>query len=148
MDSVGRMSRERSKTSDTNMQKRENVFLEGASDKVASNDVKPSTTPPPLIYLEGELLDLDPDVPEIHKAVFEGDLERVKALVEAGADINERNPEGWPPLHTAIKTGNMPCAAYLIKCGASDFYDRQQAEYSRRLNMCTRVSARKQGGSF
>ena len=115
---------------------------------VASHETKPCRTPPPLIYLEGELLNLDPDVPEIHRAVFDGDLERLKELVESGADVNEPNPEGWPPLHTAIKAGNMPCAAYLIKCGASDFYDRQQAEYNKRLNISARMSGRKHGGSL
>ena len=136
---------------DTNMDKNQDNNVEDtSSDKnnTASRETKACNTPPPLIYLEGELLNLDPDISEIHKAVFDGDLERLKALVESGADINEPNPEGWPPLHTAIKAGKMPCAAYLIKCGASDFYDRQQAEYNKRLKISTRASGRKKDGSF
>lgn len=101
------------------------------------------TTPPlPAILLEGEVLDIDQDVPEIHRAVSKGNLERLKELVESGESVNTPDVDGWPPLHTAIKTKNYECAQFLIKHGADDFFERQQEEYFTRL----KVSARKNKG--
>ena len=96
----------------------------------------------PEIYLEGEMLALDPEVPEIHKVILRGDLESLKELVASGADVNAEDPDGWPPLHTAIKSGQIGCASFLIKHGASDFFERQQEEYMRRLNVSSRTRGR------
>ena len=73
-------------------------------------------------------------MPKIHRAVSEGNLELLKELVESGTeDVNTPDPEGWPPLYTAIKEGKLDCAAFLLKKGATDFYERQQQEYQKRL---------------
>lgn len=37
----------------------------------------------------------------IHEAVLSGNLACVKLLVELGADIHQRDEEGWTPLHMA-----------------------------------------------
>jgi ankyrin repeat protein len=54
---------------------------------------------------------LDPGTPEQHTAV---DL-----LLEAGADPNGADGEGWSPLHTAAKAGHLDLARRLKKVGAS-----------------------------
>lgn len=45
------------------------------------------------------------------------DLKKVKALVEAGADVNAKNAWG-SALHSAVRTGNLEIVKYLIEHGA------------------------------
>jgi len=47
-----------------------------------------------------------------------GDLDAVKLLVQAGADINAVQEFGDTPLHAAIEGGKFDIARYLIKLGA------------------------------
>lgn len=70
----------------------------------------------------------------LHQAVLENNVELLKKLIENGADMNELDSEGWPPLHTAIRGGKTDCAAYLLKQGAGEFYyNKQKQEYMERL---------------
>ncbi|XP_054461142.1 protein phosphatase 1 regulatory subunit 27b [Anoplopoma fimbria] len=54
----------------------------------------------------------------IHEAVLSGDLECVKLLVNLGADVHQRDEEGWTPLHMACSDGFPHIARYLLKLGA------------------------------
>ena len=70
----------------------------------------------------------------VYQAVLENNVELLKTLIENGADMNELDAEGWPPLHTAIRRGKTECAAYLLKQGAGDFYyKKQKQDYLHRL---------------
>jgi ankyrin repeat protein len=51
-------------------------------------------------------------------AAREGDLESGKALVDAGANINQTTEYGWTPLLTAVNNRNYQLAAYLLDKGA------------------------------
>lgn len=96
----------------------------------------PSKSDPPKIYVEDQPLidEAQEGMPRIHRAVSDGNLELLKELIESGTeDVNTPDPHGWPPLYTAIKQGKMDCAALLLKNGATDFYERQQEEYRKRL---------------
>ncbi|XP_032240146.2 ankyrin repeat domain-containing protein 49 [Nematostella vectensis] len=76
----------------------------------------------------------DEELPFLHRVVADGNLELLTQLVENGTDINVRDREGWPPLHTAIKTGKSECATFLLKHGAGDIYfELQKAQYMKRL---------------
>ncbi|XP_029998741.1 protein phosphatase 1 regulatory subunit 27b [Sphaeramia orbicularis] len=62
------------------------------------------------IYLSG--------MAALHEAVLTGNLECVKLLVKYGADIHQRDEEGWTPLHMACSDGFPHIARYLLSLGA------------------------------
>jgi ankyrin repeat protein len=55
----------------------------------------------------------------LHFAVREGDLESVKVLVEAGADVNQVSEFGWTPLLTATQNRFYEMGKYLLEHGAN-----------------------------
>jgi uncharacterized protein len=55
----------------------------------------------------------------LHVAVWWGDDEAARALVDAGADMNARGEEGCAPLHVALEKDNPAIARYLVSRGAS-----------------------------
>ncbi|MFC1580160.1 ankyrin repeat domain-containing protein [Thermodesulfobacteriota bacterium] len=55
----------------------------------------------------------------LHFAVYQGDNETAKVLIEKGAYINARNGFGWSPLIIAKAAGNRPMEALLKDAGAS-----------------------------
>jgi ankyrin repeat protein len=55
---------------------------------------------------------------QLHFAVQDNDLDRVRELVEAGADPNLFDDLGKTPLHYACKNENFTIAEYLIEHGA------------------------------
>jgi ankyrin repeat protein len=52
-------------------------------------------------------------------AVRENDLESVKILLEAGADVNQVTRYGWSPLLVATQNRNYQLASYLLDRGAN-----------------------------
>ncbi|XP_076871592.1 protein phosphatase 1 regulatory subunit 27b [Brachyhypopomus gauderio] len=54
----------------------------------------------------------------LHEAVLSGNLECVKLLVNLGADIMQRDEDGWTPLHMACSDGFPEIAKYLLSLGA------------------------------
>lgn len=109
---------------------------------LANSNRSPSKSDPPKIYVEDNPLDVGLDgLPRIHPAVSEGNVELLKELIESGKeDVNMPDSECWPPLHTAIKQGRLDCAAYLLKKGATEFYERQQREYQKRLGVSNGIA--------
>jgi ankyrin repeat protein len=51
-------------------------------------------------------------------AAREGDLETVKVLLDAGADVNQTTEYGWTPLLVATNNRNYKVGAYLLEKGA------------------------------
>ena len=58
------------------------------------------------------------DVSTLPLAAYMGDLGRMKALVEQGADINAKDEFGWTPLYWAASTGQAEAAEFLVAKGA------------------------------
>ncbi|XP_026997463.2 protein phosphatase 1 regulatory subunit 27 [Tachysurus fulvidraco] len=55
----------------------------------------------------------------LHEAVLSGNLECVKILIKYGADVHQRDEDGWTPLHMACSDGYPEIARYLLSLGAS-----------------------------
>ena len=60
-----------------------------------------------------------PGVIDLHTAAATGNLEAIRKHIEAGSDLNVRDPEGGAcPLHTAALFGQTEAAMALIEAGA------------------------------
>jgi ankyrin repeat protein len=55
---------------------------------------------------------------ELHYASNEGDIQKVKNLIKAGADVNIKDKDGWTPLHFAAQAQNASIVLLLIEAGA------------------------------
>ena len=70
--------------------------------------------------------------PDLHKAAREGDADRVRELLDAGADVNVRNADKqrlqYTPLHYAAYYGHLEIAEILISRGAD--LDAEDPAYS------------------
>lgn len=55
---------------------------------------------------------------KIFSSTSSGSLQKVKELIERGADVNHRDNAGWAPLHEAALKGQYEIAQYLIQSGA------------------------------
>ncbi|XP_072298629.1 protein phosphatase 1 regulatory subunit 27 [Eucyclogobius newberryi] len=64
----------------------------------------------------------------LHEAVLTGNLEVVKLLVKYGADVHQRDEDGWTPLHMACSDGYPEIARYLLAIGASTEAENQNGE--------------------
>jgi ankyrin repeat protein len=53
----------------------------------------------------------------LHRAVIQRNILEVESLLDAGADINERDAAGIPPLHYAIHLGYVDVMSFLLKKG-------------------------------
>ncbi|MED5334383.1 MAG: ankyrin repeat domain-containing protein, partial [Pseudomonadota bacterium] len=55
----------------------------------------------------------------LHKAVWDNDIQRVKALIDSGADVNALDRlMGVAPLHLAVQGRNLDLVKLLVKEGA------------------------------
>ena len=56
---------------------------------------------------------------QLHFAAQDGDLERVKELIQEGYDINAFDQDlSWTPLHCAAQEGHIEVVKYLLSQGA------------------------------
>ena len=53
----------------------------------------------------------------LHSAVTNGRLEMVKYLVKKGADVNDKDIDGWRVLHDAAGAGELQIVKYLVEQG-------------------------------
>lgn len=56
--------------------------------------------------------------PSLHEAVAKGDADMVRALIEAGANVNAKDDYGYTPLHRAAGRSRVYIAGMLIEAGA------------------------------
>lgn len=53
-------------------------------------------------------------LPPVMRAIFEGQLDSLKLLVRAGADLTPTDPEGWNVLHVAAAMDDIDSAKYVV----------------------------------
>ncbi len=51
----------------------------------------------------------------LYQSVREGDIEKIKLLLDKGINVNTKDKEGWTPLHWATKNKHTELALLLIK---------------------------------
>ncbi|XP_069544220.1 tonsoku-like protein [Brachyistius frenatus] len=54
----------------------------------------------------------------LHRAVMQGDLQMLKAILQLGPDVNMADNAGWTPLHEAALYGHYEACRDLINAGA------------------------------
>lgn len=61
------------------------------------------------------VLELEPSgLPPVLRAVFEGQVEALKLLVDSGAELATQDPEGWNVLHVAAAMDDLEAATYIL----------------------------------
>lgn len=55
----------------------------------------------------------------LHYAANDGDVERCRALLQAGAGPNAQDDNGWTPLHFAAQAYSAPVTALLLDASAN-----------------------------
>merc|ERR1719225_2367207 len=75
----------------------------------------------------------------LHVAVYDGNLEIVKVLVQKGANINAKDDDGFSPLHIAVYIENLKILKILIQSGAQlnakDKKNKTPLDYARMWNI-------------
>ena len=55
---------------------------------------------------------------DIFEAARTGNIDRVRELIAAGANVNQQDIDGWTPLHLAAYNGHQAVVQALIAAGA------------------------------
>lgn len=80
----------------------------------------------------------------LHTVCTWGDLEAIKILLEAGADINAIGDQGATPIFNAIISKNNELIVYLLSQGASKnakiFGNRSLYDYARSSNAYSKTA--------
>lgn len=96
LERIGRFIRARRVSLDT-------IYHSGEGERVTVRAaLKPQAS---LLLKQLSLLPVFLGMAALHEAVLSGNLECVKLLVQHGADIHQRDEEGWTPLHMACSDG-------------------------------------------
>ena len=54
----------------------------------------------------------------VYEAATNGSAVKLKALLDRGHDVNERNSSDWTPLHSAVAGGHVDAVRVLLNHGA------------------------------
>lgn len=75
---------------------------------------------------------------ELHTCCINGDLSHFERLMTQNLDLNEKDDQGYTPLHHALMNGHFDVARLLVKSGANvmekDKYGRTSLYLSAKRN--------------
>ena len=74
-------------------------------------------------------------LPPVMRAVFEGQLQSLRLLVEAGADLSARDQEGWNALHVASIMDDCKAAELVLKASKEDLTRVYSVEGERPIDL-------------
>lgn len=69
--------------------------------------------------LAGSAALADHELPPLHQAAADGQVERVRELLAAGARVNAVTETNWTPLHAAVAGGHVEVCRLLLAAGAN-----------------------------
>ena len=100
------------------------VLLERGADASAEDEQEIS---PPMLAVRGghvevtkTFLEFTENVinwPPLHRALFEGNIDVTRTLLEHGTDSTEIFGENWTPIHAALAGGHTDSIRVLLECG-------------------------------
>jgi cytohesin len=61
---------------------------------------------------------IDVTIPDLHKAAFEGNLDKVRQLVESGTEVDTGDDLGWTASYWGLSAGHKDVFVYLLSQGA------------------------------
>lgn len=74
-------------------------------------------------------------LPPVMRAIFEGQLDSLKLLVRAGADLTTTDPEGWNVLHVAAAMDDMEAAAFVVRACNEPLTQVRNADEQRPIDL-------------
>ena len=78
----------------------------------------------------------------LHDALYEGDIDMMRLLIEHGEDINEKDRCGWTPIHIASWNGNVDAMQLLLEHKADiNEVDRNKRTSLQKASTMGRVNA-------
>ncbi|KAJ3494559.1 hypothetical protein NLG97_g3998 [Lecanicillium saksenae] len=73
-------------------------------------------------------------------AIRHGNMEMIKLLVEAGADVTHEAPRvGYPPIAVAVREGRLDIVRFLVETGKIDLNARYEERNRTLLGIATRI---------
>ena len=78
-------------------------------------------------------------LPPVMRAVFECQLDSLKFLVEAGADLTAEDQEGWNSLHVAAAMDDLEAARYILQCCSENVAQMNNREGERPIDLAESV---------
>lgn len=78
-------------------------------------------------------------LPPVMRAIFEGQLDALKLLVEAGADISGKDQENWTVMHVAAAMDDIEAAEYIASVCKEPLTGKRNADGERAMDLADSV---------
>ncbi|KAL8858821.1 MAG: hypothetical protein Q9178_004738 [Gyalolechia marmorata] len=89
----------------------------------------------------GEVGTLTDDLNLLHLAALKDQASAIQVLLDHGANIERRDPDGLTPLHRAIRSRALKAATALVSSGADVMAEARQSQYQLDPNYLTPIAS-------